>query len=135
MKPLYIRLPVLMASAFAAAAIALPAAAAERAREGMGAVGANSVVMQVGSNPDNDIKTTVIWMFVGISLAAVTLGVFYLFKRRIGAFPKNPTWVAPITIMRSEDLPGDVETHESTPPTVGQDDVHGLPHQEHAASH
>ena len=57
------------------------------------------------------------WMLAGIGGAAVLFGVFYLFKRRIGAFPANPIWVAPITIMRAGDSPdegdfGPTEAHD-----------------------
>ncbi len=111
--------------------MALPAAAAERVRDGASSVGAHQVVAQVGSNPDNDIKVTVTWMIVGIAIAAVVLGTLYLFKRRVGGFPENPTWVAPITIMRSEDLPQD---DGSNPPPNGGGG-HAPQIQEHAAGH
>lgn len=66
-----------------------------------------------------------VWMVAGILAAATILGTLYLFKRRIGAFPRNPTWVAPIAIMKASDLPGDRDPHEATAP-----DDHG-----HAPAH
>ncbi len=61
-----------------------------------------------------DVVPMLVWMFVGVGIAAILLGTLYLFKRRIGAFPRHPSWVAPITIMRSADLPGDRDPHEAT---------------------
>lgn len=55
----------------------------------------------------SDVKEVAIWSMVGIAGGAVVLGVLYLFKRKIGAFPENPSWVAPITIMPASQLPGD----------------------------
>jgi hypothetical protein len=67
----------------------------------------------VARDGGTDIVPVVLWSLVGVGIFATTLGVFYLFKRRIGAFPRNPAWVAPISIMPSKDLPGDVDTHEA----------------------
>src|SRR5512135_1419046 len=75
---------------------------------------------------EHDVVPMLIWMFVGVGGSALVLGTLYLFKRRVGAFPKNPTWVAPIAIMRASDLPGDSDPHEAT-----SDDAHGG----HAAAH
>jgi hypothetical protein len=61
-----------------------------------------------------DVVPMLIWMFVGVGVSALVLGTLYLFKRRVGGFPKNPTWVAPITVMRASDLPGDPDPHEAT---------------------
>lgn len=69
---------------------------------------------QVGVT-ERAVEPMVIWMAVGVAVSAVLLGTLYLFKRRIGAFPKNPAWTAPITIMRSSDLPGDGDPHEASP--------------------
>ncbi|MEO8538907.1 MAG: hypothetical protein ABI577_04140 [bacterium] len=55
----------------------------------------------------SDVKEVAIWSMVSIAAGATVLGVLYLFKRRIGGFPEHPVWVAPITIMRAGDLPGD----------------------------
>jgi hypothetical protein len=44
-------------------------------------------------------------MILGLIVVGVAGTVFYLFKRRVGGFPEHPSWVAPITIMRSKDFP------------------------------
>src|SRR5674476_424864 len=69
---------------------------------------------QVGGS-ERAVEPMLIWMAAGVAVSAVLLGALYLFKRRIGAFPKNPTWTAPITIMRSSDLPGDGDPHGAAP--------------------
>jgi hypothetical protein len=51
----------------------------------------------------HDVVPVATWTFAGILAGAVVLGTLYLFKRRIGAFPKNPSWVAPITILPSNE--------------------------------
>lgn len=78
--------------------------------------------------PDRAVEPMLIWMAAGVAVSALVLSALYLFKRRIGAFPKNPTWTAPITIMRSSDLPGDGDPHGAAPA-----DQHNAPG--HAASH
>jgi len=50
-----------------------------------------------------DVSTRVIWTIVGVAGGAVIFGTLYLLKRRVGGFPENPTWVAPITIMPSRE--------------------------------
>lgn len=55
--------------------------------------------------PIGDVVPVALWTFLAVVGAGLIGGVLYLFKRRIGAFPKNPAWVAPITIMRSADAP------------------------------
>lgn len=52
-----------------------------------------------------DIVKVAIWTAVGVTIGGVVLGTFYLLKRRMGGFPENPPWVAPITIMESKDFP------------------------------
>ena len=68
---------------------------------------------QVGGS-ERAVEPMLIWMAVGVAGSAVLMGALYLFKRRIGAFPRNPTWTAPIAVMRSSDLPGDRDTHEAS---------------------
>lgn len=65
------------------------------------------------SDSGTDVVPRVTWMLAGIAAAAVVMGLLYLFKRRVGGFPKNPSWVAPITIMPSSELPGDRDPHEA----------------------
>lgn len=73
----------------------------------------------------SDVKEVALWSIAGVAGGAVVLGVLYTFKRRIGGFPANPSWVAPITIMPSRDLPGDDnQGHEA-----------GAGHDSHAPAH
>ncbi len=73
----------------------------------------------------SDVKEVAIWSMVGIGAGAVVLGVLYLFKRKVGGFPENPSWVAPITIMPASQLPGDDnQGHEAQ-----------SPHDSHAPAH
>ena len=58
-----------------------------------------------------DILPPVVWMLSGVAASALLLSIFYLLKRRIGGFPANPTWVAPITIMPSSESSQDVDPH------------------------
>ncbi len=69
-----------------------------------------------------DILPPVIWMLCGVAAFAILLGIFYLLKRRIGGFPANPAWVAPITIMPSSELPQDDE------PITHSEDLHAPAH-------
>ncbi len=80
----------------------------------------------IGGPNWTDVKEVTIWSIVSIAGGGVLLGVLYLFKRKIGAFPENPSWVAPITIMPASELPGD------------DDDDHGhavADHGSHAPAH
>ena len=87
--------------------------------EGAGGGGTSFV-----GGPDWDsVKEVTIWSIVSIGTVSVLLGVLYLFKRKIGAFPANPTWVAPISIMPAGELPGDDD-----------DAGHGV-HDTHAPAH
>lgn len=58
-----------------------------------------------------DIVPPVLWMLCGVAASALALGGLYLLKRRLGGFPENPAWVAPITIMPSSELPQDEDAH------------------------
>ncbi len=51
-----------------------------------------------------DVVPVAAWTIVTVVLFALVGTVFYLFKRRIGGFPANPAWKAPITIMPSKDF-------------------------------
>jgi hypothetical protein len=71
----------------------------------VGAASAAEVNPQGGSQ---DVQK-VVWTVVGVAVASVILAIFYLFKRRVGAFPKNPSWVAPISVMPAKDLPDETD--------------------------
>ena len=69
-----------------------------------------------GAESDSrDIVPIVLWMLGGVAAPAVVLSALYLVKRSVGGFPKNPSWVAPISIMPSAELPGDRDPHEAGP--------------------
>jgi len=73
----------------------------------------------------SDVKEVALWSIASVAAGAVILGVLYTFKRKVGGFPENPAWVAPITIMPSRELPGDDnQGHEAT-----------APHDAHAPAH
>ena len=55
----------------------------------------------------SDVKEVAVWSIAGVAAGAVILGVLYTLKRKVGGFPANPSWVAPITIMPSSGLPQD----------------------------
>lgn len=71
-----------------------------------------------------DILPPVLWMLSGVGASAVLLSIFYLLKRRIGGFPANPAWVAPITIMLSSESPQDGAAHGHT----ASDEHHATTH-------
>ena len=99
----------------------LPAFAAQTSLTGF--------VTQQQSASHRDVVPTVIWVIVAVLIACVVGGIFYLFKRQVGAFPKNPTWKAPISIMLSRDLPGDDEPHEAHADSTHDVTAHGpAPH-------
>jgi len=60
---------------------------------------------QQASDDEHDVLPVTIWALVGTLIGALALGILYLFKRRVGGFPKNPDWIAPISIERSETFP------------------------------
>lgn len=105
------------ASALAAGQMPLaPTVAAGANQEGEGGEeeGPHAAATPQGESQDTE---KVVWTLSGIGAAAILFGVFYLFKRRVGAFPANPSWVAPITILRAGDLPdegdfGPTEAHD-----------------------
>jgi hypothetical protein len=51
-----------------------------------------------------DVMPMVVWSIVAVLVAGVVFGTLFLLKRRVGGFPANPTWVAPISVMPSKDF-------------------------------
>lgn len=98
------------ASALAAPTAPPPSSPAVRAQEGQAA--------------EHRVEPVLLWTAVGVAIGGLALGVLYLLKRQVGGFPEHPSWVAPITIMPSRELPGDTDSHEAT-----------APGDEHAAHH
>lgn len=99
--------------------LALATASATLADDGHGAAA-------TATSGGVDVLPAVLWSLAGVAIFAIVMGVFYLFKRQVGGFPENPEWVAPISIMRSRDLPAEDDTH-------GHGDSHG--HDAHAPAH
>jgi hypothetical protein len=85
------------------ASMAVPAFAA--GLPGTGLDSATHVAQEGGNGPAVDVVPGSIWTVVGVAAGGLVLGIFYLLKRRVGGFPANPDWVAPITIMPSKDSP------------------------------
>jgi hypothetical protein len=115
MKTLILRLAMTSALAFAALALAAPAYADD---EGGHAT--------TSAAEGTDVVPPALWSLAGVAVGAVVMGTLYLFKRRVGGFPENPSWVAPISIMRSRDLPSDAAGHA---------DVHDNHSAGHAPAH
>lgn len=109
---------VLVASAALAHAAPLAALETPAAMDGLASTtihnqdghGDGPVTTQ-GDGSDQDVIPRVKWMLAGIFVGGYALSMLYLLKRRLGGFPENPSWVAPITIMPSSQLPGDTDTH------------------------
>lgn len=62
------------------------------------------------------IQEVVLWSTAALAASLIVLTALYMLKRRIGAFPENPDWVAPIQVLYSKDAPdeghfGDVDPH------------------------
>ena len=74
-----------------------------RSQEGEDESHAADGALDAGSQ--GDVRTVAIWTIVGTLLGGFALSILYLLKRRVGGFPRNPAWVAPITIMQSKDFP------------------------------
>ncbi len=60
-------------------------------------------------------KTALVWAVIGIAGLAGIGGILYRVKRKLGGFPENPSWVAPITVMRSRDLPDEGDFGDQVP--------------------
>jgi hypothetical protein len=60
-----------------------------------------------------DVMPMVVWSIVTILVAGVVFGTLFLLKRRVGGFPANPTWVAPISVMPSKDFADEGSFSES----------------------
>ena len=54
--------------------------------------------------PQGRVEPMILWTVSGILIGCLVFGTFYLLKRRVGGFPKDPKWVAPISIMQSKDF-------------------------------
>lgn len=86
--------------------LAGPAPHALQAQEGGGG-------SPFGDAPGSGWSAVVIWSLVSVLIFSAVMGVFYFLKRQLGGFPDNPSWVAPITIMASEDFPDEGDFGEA----------------------
>ncbi len=69
-----------------------------------------------GAARSTSIQEVVLWSTAVLAASLVVLSALYMLKRRIGAFPDNPDWVAPIQVLYSKDAPdegyfGDADPH------------------------
>lgn len=116
------------AFAFALATVAPAAAAAAQpaqplpavAAQDTGSHGASAESTSSGLSANTD---RILWSLLAIALAVPLGGIFYLLKRRLGAFPEQPEWVAPISVMRSRDLP-DERTYQGSDAAAGSHGHH-----------
>lgn len=106
MRTHFLRLALISALLVSLAAFAPVALAQEHGGEGDGGEAPGGTSFIGGPNWD-DAKDVTIWSIVSLAGGSALLGVLYLFKRKVGGFPENPSWVAPITIMPASQLPGD----------------------------
>lgn len=116
MKTLLLRLAIVSALAVAALAVIAPAAADDE--------GGHSATQ--ATDDGTDILPVTLWSLAGVAVGATVMGTLYLFKRRVGGFPENPSWTAPISVMRSRDLPGDdgANGHGASPDAHGHAPAH-----------
>lgn len=115
MKTLTLRAGLLIVAALVAGGAALPAVAASDPADPAPIVREWRPWQSEEDSGTTDVET-VIWAVIGVGIAAATLGTLYLLKRQLGGFPEHPTWVAPISIIRSQDLPDETTFGENGTP-------------------
>ena len=128
MSQALVRMALALALMVALVGVAAPAMAAERSERSP----APLAVSQEGEGEGEaagdegdgggitiDVVPVTLWTLAAVAGLCVVGGVFYLFKRRVGGFPKNPSWVAPISIMESRDFPDEGDFGDALP------DAHG----------
>lgn len=93
-------LALVVGTGFVAAADLTPAPEGARAPAQAEGHGSDSAANVPSANVER-----VLWSVLAIGLAVPIAGVLYLLKKRLRAFPEHPEWVAPISVMRSRDLP------------------------------
>jgi len=100
MKTLPLRLALFPMVVLLALGAVVPAVAAESHRSPAPIAPAIAPVESTGA----DVMPMVVWSIVAVVVSAVIFGTLYLLKRRVGGFPANPPWVAPISVMPSKDF-------------------------------
>ena len=78
--------------------------------------------LSTAAGPTTDVVPVAVWTIAGVLIMGVVATVFYLLKRRVGGFPANPAWKAPITIMPSKDFADEGAFGDVAP------DAHGAHH-------
>lgn len=111
--PLLIACAVLAATVALAAAVPAPVSAARR--EPVPVVRQWKGFQVPDDEGTREVEPTLIWAVVGVAGVALAGGALYLFKRQIGAFPRNPDWVAPISVMPASEN-AEEETDYPPPP-------------------
>jgi len=111
------------------AVASLGAAPAAFAQDHGGGEGEGETAAAPSSNSNwDEAQDVTIWSIAAIAGMSAVLGVFYLLKRKVGGFPANPAWVAPIMIRPASELPGD----DDEPHGHGHGEGHEA-HESHAA--
>lgn len=118
MKAVTLRVGLLIIAALVAGGTAVPAFAASAPAEPVPLV-RQWIPGQSGERSGPSTEETVIWAVIGVGITAATLGTLYLLKRQLGGFPEHPTWVAPISIIRSRDLPDETTFGDGGAPASG----------------
>lgn len=57
----------------------------------------------------SDVDAALFWSIVGIVAGVIVMAGLYLVKRAVGGFPRNPSWVAPISVERSSTFLDDTK--------------------------
>ena len=55
--------------------------------------------LQVADSNQRAVEPALLWTVASVVGVSLVAGSLYLLKRRVGAFPSNPDWVAPISVM------------------------------------
>ena len=122
MRTLFLRLALATAALLALGSMAATASAASSSA-GSSANAAIREEEPLSAGTGAEIEPVAIWSFIVVLLACGAGGVFYLLKKRMGGFPANPAWTAPIEIMRSSTFP-DENTYGDAPADHGHGGYH-----------
>jgi hypothetical protein len=110
-----LRLAVLLAVVTAALSASTWALALETGHPADGASERRAAAQEQPADEGQDVRDPVLWSIGGVVIGALAGGVLYFIKRGLGGFPKNPSWQAPISIMRSRDLPDEGDFGDQAP--------------------
>jgi hypothetical protein len=93
----------------AASTVAPPLEAAPQVRASEEVPGDQSIPLS------DQALTVLVWSMLIMGVGALVFWALYAFKRRVGGFPENPSWVAPITIVTSKELPDEGDFGDQVP--------------------